>query len=30
VGDLVDFIVQRVLDHLAVEIELVKRWEGNK
>ncbi len=28
VSDLVDFIVQRVLDHLGVEIELVPRWGG--
>jgi 4-hydroxy-3-polyprenylbenzoate decarboxylase len=28
VSELVDFIVQRVLDHLGVAIELVPRWEG--
>ncbi len=28
VSELVDFVVQRVLDHLGVEIELVKRWQG--
>lgn len=28
VRDLVDFIVQRVLDHLGLEISLVKRWQG--
>jgi len=28
VSELVDFIVQRVLDHLGVEIELVQRWGG--
>ena len=28
VTDLVDFVVQRILDHLGLEIELVKRWEG--
>ena len=28
VRDLVDFVVQRVLDHLGVEVALVKRWEG--
>jgi flavin prenyltransferase len=28
VRDLVDFVVQRVLDHLGLEIALVKRWEG--
>jgi 4-hydroxy-3-polyprenylbenzoate decarboxylase len=26
VGDLVDFVVQRVLDHLGLEIEIAKRW----
>ena len=28
IEQLVDFIVQRVLDHLGVEAELVPRWEG--
>jgi 4-hydroxy-3-polyprenylbenzoate decarboxylase len=28
VRDLVDFVVQRVVDHLGLEIALVKRWEG--
>ena len=28
VSDLVDFVVQRVLDHLELAINLVKRWEG--
>jgi len=28
VADLVDFIVQRVLDQLGLEIALGKRWEG--
>jgi 4-hydroxy-3-polyprenylbenzoate decarboxylase len=28
VDDLVDFIVARVLDHLGVEHDLVKRWKG--
>src|SRR2546430_848675 len=28
VRDLVDFVVQRVLDHLDLEVSLVKRWEG--
>ena len=28
VGDLVDFVVQRVLDHLGLDIALTKRWEG--
>ena len=27
VRDLVDFVVQRVLDHLGVEVALVKRWQ---
>jgi 4-hydroxy-3-polyprenylbenzoate decarboxylase len=28
VGELVDFIVQRVLDQLGIEIRIAKRWEG--
>jgi 4-hydroxy-3-polyprenylbenzoate decarboxylase len=28
VDELVDFVVQRVLDHLGVEIQIAKRWEG--
>ena len=28
VQDLVDFVVQRVLDHLGVDITLVKRWQS--
>lgn len=28
IGQLVDFVVQRVVDHLGLEIELAKRWEG--
>lgn len=28
VRDLLDFVVQRVLDHLGLEIELVARWDG--
>jgi len=28
VSDLVDFIVQRIVDHLGLEIELTKRWGG--
>ena len=28
VGDLVDFVVQRILDHLDIDIALTKRWEG--
>ncbi len=30
VRDLVDFVVQRVVDHLGLDIALVKRWEGNR
>jgi 4-hydroxy-3-polyprenylbenzoate decarboxylase len=28
VGDLVDFIVQRVLDHMGVQADVAPRWEG--
>jgi 4-hydroxy-3-polyprenylbenzoate decarboxylase len=28
VRELVDFVVQRVLDHLELDIALVKRWNG--
>ncbi len=28
IEELVDFVVQRVLDHLELEIDLAKRWEG--
>ena len=28
VRDLIDFVVQRVLDHLGLDIALVKRWQG--
>ena len=28
VRDLVDFVVQRVLDQLGLDINLVKRWDG--
>ncbi|HEV8265123.1 MAG TPA: flavin prenyltransferase UbiX [Gemmatimonadales bacterium] len=28
VSDLVDFVVQRILDHLEIDIALTKRWEG--
>lgn len=28
VTDLVDFIVQRVLDQMGVDVQLVRRWEG--
>jgi 4-hydroxy-3-polyprenylbenzoate decarboxylase len=27
VGDLVDFVVQRILDHLDIDVSLTKRWE---
>lgn len=30
IEQLVDFIVQRVLDHLGVEVELVERWSGKR
>jgi 4-hydroxy-3-polyprenylbenzoate decarboxylase len=30
VSDLVDFIVQRIVDQLGLEIELTKRWEGER
>jgi flavin prenyltransferase len=29
VSDLVDFVVQRVLDHLGLEITFVQRWSGS-
>jgi 4-hydroxy-3-polyprenylbenzoate decarboxylase len=28
VQDLVDFVVQRVLDHMGLEIEIAQRWDG--
>ena len=28
IGQLVDFIVQRILDHLGVEIQIIKPWQG--
>lgn len=28
IDDLVDFIVQRILDHVGVDVSLVGRWEG--
>jgi len=28
IGQLVDFIVQRILDHLALELSIAPRWEG--
>jgi 4-hydroxy-3-polyprenylbenzoate decarboxylase len=30
IGQLVDFIVQRVVDQLGLEIEITRRWEGGK
>lgn len=30
VSDLVDFVVARMLDHLGVEQQMVKRWEGEE
>jgi 4-hydroxy-3-polyprenylbenzoate decarboxylase len=27
VADLVDFVVQRILDHLEIDVSLTKRWE---
>jgi flavin prenyltransferase len=30
VRDLVDFVVQRVLDHIGVEVSLIGRWEGKR
>ncbi|HWP36775.1 MAG TPA: flavin prenyltransferase UbiX [Gemmatimonadales bacterium] len=30
VEQLVDFVVQRVLDHMGVEIQLTPRWEGTR
>ncbi|HVO34023.1 MAG TPA: flavin prenyltransferase UbiX [Gemmatimonadales bacterium] len=30
IEELVDFVVQRVLDHLGVEVELVGRWTGRR
>jgi len=29
VEQLVDFVVQRVLDHMGVEAKLAPRWEGH-
>jgi len=26
--ELVDFVVQRVLDHLELDLSIAKRWEG--
>ena len=28
IGQLVDFVVQRILDHLGLDVALTKRWEG--
>ena len=30
VGELVDFVVQRILDHLGIEIEIARRWGGDR
>ncbi len=30
IEELVDFIVQRVVDHLGVEVELIPRWQGKR
>jgi flavin prenyltransferase len=30
VGDLVDFVVQRILDQLGIEIEIARRWGGDR
>ncbi len=30
ISDLVDFVVARMLDHLGVEQQMVKRWEGEE
>jgi 4-hydroxy-3-polyprenylbenzoate decarboxylase len=30
IADLVDFVVQRVLDHLGIEADLVGRWSGGR
>jgi 4-hydroxy-3-polyprenylbenzoate decarboxylase len=29
IAELVDFIVQRILDHLAIDIEIGRRWTGD-
>jgi 4-hydroxy-3-polyprenylbenzoate decarboxylase len=28
IADLVDFLVQRILDHLGLEVEVAPRWGG--
>jgi 4-hydroxy-3-polyprenylbenzoate decarboxylase len=28
IGELVDFVVQRILDHLRLEVTIARRWEG--
>ena len=28
IGQLVDFIVQRIVDHLGLEIRLIQPWQG--
>lgn len=30
IGQLVDFLVQRVVDHMSLDIDLVQRWTGEK
>jgi 4-hydroxy-3-polyprenylbenzoate decarboxylase len=30
VSQLVDFIVQRVLDHMKLDVQLISRWEGRE
>ncbi|MDO8667389.1 MAG: aromatic acid decarboxylase, partial [Gemmatimonadales bacterium] len=30
IAQLVDFVVQRILDHLDLDVPLVKRWSGGK
>ncbi|HEX2251608.1 MAG TPA: flavin prenyltransferase UbiX [Gemmatimonadales bacterium] len=29
VGELIDFVVQRILDQLGIEIEIARRWKGS-
>jgi 4-hydroxy-3-polyprenylbenzoate decarboxylase len=29
IGELVDFLVQRILDQLGIEIEIARRWGGD-
>jgi 4-hydroxy-3-polyprenylbenzoate decarboxylase len=30
VSELIDFVVQRILDHLGVEIDIARRWGGER